>query len=91
MWPNMVHVKPPYLVDLEIESMKKIFWSINGMLKNVLANYYVLLLARDEFIAAMLCMRAANSSRKLRLLIKNAKIEKSDLTLSTHVHDFRCG
>ena len=24
MWLNMVNVKPPYLVDLEVESMKKI-------------------------------------------------------------------
>ena len=28
MWLNMVNVKPPYLVDLEIESMKNLFWSI---------------------------------------------------------------
>ena len=32
MWLNMVNVKPPYLVDLEIERMKKICWSISGML-----------------------------------------------------------
>ena len=36
-----------------------------------------MLLARDEFITAMLRMHAANSSRKWRLLIKNAKMEKS--------------
>jgi len=40
----------------------------------------------------MLRMHAANSSRKWRLLIKNAKMEKSDLSLSTYVQyveDFR--
>ena len=49
-------------------------------------------LARDDFIAAMLRMHVANSSRKWRLLIKNAKMEKSDLTLSMYVQyveDFR--
>ena len=44
-----------------------------------------MLLARDEFISAMLRMHAANSSRKWRLLIKNAKMGKSDLTLFTNV------
>ena len=42
-------------------------------------------LAREDFISAMMRMHAANSSRKWRLLIKNAKMEKSDLTLSTYV------
>ena len=42
-------------------------------------------LARDEFITSMLRTHQANSSRKRRLMIKNAKIEKSDLTLSTYV------
>ena len=49
-------------------------------------------LARDDFISAMLRMHVANFSRKWRLLIKNAKMEKSDLTLSTYVQyveDFR--
>ena len=49
-------------------------------------------LARDDFISTMLRMHAANSCRKRRLLIKNAKMEKSDLTLSTYVQyveDFR--
>ena len=49
-------------------------------------------LARDDFISAMLRMHAANYSRKWRLLIKYAKMEKSDLTLSTYiqyVEDFR--
>jgi len=41
MWLNMVNVKPPYLVVLEIESTKKIFWSIRDKLRNVLANYFV--------------------------------------------------
>jgi len=39
MWLNMVNVKPQYLVDLDVESMKKIFWSIRDMLRNVLVNY----------------------------------------------------
>ena len=51
-------------------------------------------LTRDEFICkyVMLRIHAANSSRKWRLLIKNAKMEKSDLSLSTYVQyveDFR--
>jgi hypothetical protein len=53
---------------------------------------YFILLARDDFISAMLRMHAANSSRKWRLLIKNAKMEISDLSLSTwvqYVEDFR--
>ena len=33
----------------------------------------------------MLRMHAANSSRKWRLMIKNAKMEKSDLTLSAYI------
>jgi len=44
-----------------------------------------MVLARDEYISAMLRMHAANSSRKWRLLIKNARMEKSDLSLSTYV------
>ena len=49
-------------------------------------------LARDDFISAMLCMHAANSSRKRRLLVKKANMEKSNLSLSTYVQyveDFR--
>ena len=42
-----------------------------------------MLLERDEFIAAML--HAANSSRKWKLMIKNSKMEKSDVSLSTYV------
>ena len=37
--------------------------------------------ARDEFITSMLRIHQANSSRKWRLMIKNAKMENSDLTL----------
>ena len=51
-----------------------------------------MLLARDDFISAIFRMYTANSSRKWRLLIKHAKMEKSDLTMSTHVQyveDFR--
>ena len=31
IWLNIVNVKPPYLVDLEVESMKKI-WSIRDIM-----------------------------------------------------------
>ena len=51
-----------------------------------------MLLAREDFISAMLRMHVAKSSKKWRLLIKNAKMEKSDLSLSTYVQnveDFR--
>jgi len=43
-------------------------------------------LARDEFITSMLRIHQANYSRKWRLMIKNTKMENSDLTLSTNVH-----
>ena len=39
-----------------------------------------MLLTRDKFISSMLRMHAANSSRKWRLLIKNAKMEKRGRT-----------
>ena len=45
----------------------------------------VMELGRDEFINLMLNIRPADSSRKWRLMIKNAKMEKSDLNLSTYV------
>ena len=47
---------------------------------------------RDDFIGVMLHMHQAHSSRKWRLMVKNAKMEKSDLTLPTfaqYVEDFR--
>ena len=52
----------------------------------------VMELARDEFISLMLKIHQANSSRKWRLMIKNVKMEKSDLTLCTdvqYVEDFK--
>jgi len=42
-------------------------------------------LLRDELIMSMLRIHQANSSRKWRLMIKNAEMEKSDLTLSTYI------
>jgi hypothetical protein len=42
-------------------------------------------LADDGFITSMLRIHQANSSRKWRLMINNAKMEKSDLTLSAYV------
>ena len=45
----------------------------------------VMELARDEFISLVLKIHQANSNRKWRLMIKNAKMEKLDLTLSTYV------
>jgi hypothetical protein len=47
---------------------------------------------RDDFIGIMLGMHQANSSRKWRLMVKNEKMKKYDLTLSTfvqYVEDFR--
>ena len=41
-----------------------------------------MVLARDEFISAILRMHAANSSRKWRLLIKNAKMEIGSLLIN---------
>ena len=42
-----------------------------------------MLLARDKFISVMLRMYAASFCRQWRLMITNAKMEKSDLILST--------
>ena len=42
-------------------------------------------LERDDFIGTMLHMHQAYSSRKRHLMVKNAKMEKFDLTLSTFV------
>jgi hypothetical protein len=47
---------------------------------------------RDDFIVKMLEMHQANSSSKWRLTMKNAKMEKQDLSLSTYtqyVDDFK--
>ena len=41
IWLNLVNVKPPYLVDLEIETMKKLFWRINVTLRDIRFNCYV--------------------------------------------------
>ena len=49
-------------------------------------------LARDEVFTSMLRIHQAKSSRKWRLMIKNAKMEKSDLILSIYlqyVEDFK--
>ena len=95
---EVVNVKPPYLVDLEIESMKKFILEykryaqkcprqlLRSMQQFVWEEHLEIIcsesgeeieqfmeLARDDFISAMLRMHAANSSRKWRLLIKNAK------------------
>ena len=42
-------------------------------------------LDKEEFILVMLQIHQANSSRKWRLMIKNSKMEKSDLSLNTLV------
>ena len=42
-------------------------------------------LEKEEFIQVMLKIHQANSSRKWRSMIKNAKMEKSDLLLNTYV------
>jgi hypothetical protein len=57
-----------------------------------MARREVMGLNRDGFIQIMLQMHQANSSRKWRLLVKNARMEKTDLTLSTftnYVEDFK--
>ena len=82
MWLNMVNVKPPYLVDLEIESMnifilecKRYAQKFHRQLLRSMQQFVFeemedfMALARDEFISAMLRMHAANSCRKWRLLI----------------------
>ena len=40
-------------------------------------------LEKEEFIQVMLRLHQANSSRKCRSMVKNAKMEKSDLFLNT--------
>ena len=42
-------------------------------------------LMRDDFNTSVLRIHQVNSSRKWRIMIKNAKMEKSDLILSTYV------
>jgi hypothetical protein len=40
MWLSMVNVKPPQLMDLEVENMKKFIfsiWNISNIFKNVLS------------------------------------------------------
>jgi len=37
----MVNVKLPYLADLEMDSMKRFIWSINGILRNAPDRYFV--------------------------------------------------
>ena len=106
----MVNVKPPYLSDLEIESMKKFILEykrysqkcprqrLRSMQQFVLEEHMDVLcseagmeleeimeLARDDFITSMLRLHQDSSSRRWRLMIKNAKMEKTDLTVSTYV------
>ena len=53
---------------------------------------YVMAQDRDNFTAIMLSIHNATSSRKWRLMMKNARMEKSDLSLSTftqYVEDWR--
>jgi len=38
MWLNMVNVKTPYLADLELESLKSLFWIIKGLVKSSPSN-----------------------------------------------------
>ena len=42
-------------------------------------------LEKKQFIEIMLGLHQANSSRKWRLMVKNAKMEKSELSLNTYV------
>ena len=66
MWFNMVNVKPPYLVDLEVESMKKIFWSIRNVLRNVLSNYSGR--CSNSFWKSTWILCAVNPAKKWRIL-----------------------
>jgi hypothetical protein len=110
MWLNMVNVKPPQLLDLELGSMKKFILDykryaqkcpqplLRGMQHFILEDHVdiiadfdlqdredVMALGRDDFITVMLKMHQATSSPKWRLMMKNAIMEKSDLSLSTYV------
>ena len=42
-------------------------------------------LEKEEFIQVMLRLHQANSSRKWQSMVKNAKMEISDLSLNTYV------
>jgi len=42
MWLNIVNVKPPYLADLEIESMKKFILDYKRYSQNIRVNYYAI-------------------------------------------------
>ena len=46
-------------------------------------------LEKEQFIEIMLRLHQANASRKWRLVVENAKMEKSDLSLNTYVEDFK--
>jgi CRISPR/Cas system CSM-associated protein Csm4 (group 5 of RAMP superfamily) len=49
-------------------------------------------LEKEEFIQVILRLHEANSSRKWRSMVKNAKMDKSDLSLNTYmqyVEDFK--
>ena len=61
-----------------LEEHMENLWSEAGMVFEEIME-----LARDDFITAMLRLHQANSSRRWRLMIKNAKMEKTDLTVST--------
>jgi hypothetical protein len=51
----------------------------------------IMALSRDEFIDKMLNMHHATTSQKWRIMVKNANMEKSDLSPSTLVsHRWRC-
>ena len=45
-------------------------------------------LEKEEFIQVILRLHQANSSRKWRSMVKNAKMDKSDLSLNTYVQYF---
>ena len=42
-------------------------------------------LEKEEFFQVMLRLHQANSSRKWQSMVKNSKMEKSDLSLNTYV------
>jgi hypothetical protein len=99
MWLSMANIKSPQLADLGIESTKNFILDYKRYSQKCpeqlcrRMQHFILEdnLERDEFIV-MLEMHQANSSRKWRLMLKNAEMVMEDLSLSTYsqyVEDFK--
>ena len=74
LWLHMVNVKPPYLLDLEIESIKKFILEYKRYSqkcpRQLLRSMQQFVL---EFITSMIRIHQANSSRKRRLVNKTPR------------------